>query len=182
MRLHFFAYPYLIVALLLAACAAPLDAREEVAGSALPYRPPRLPPKSCPITKPQDPVFIPPEPYAAKAPYGNFWYGTNRLWTMLEPDGTWSFLPQSENGFGQKVFLWREGYSMTTEPQPIITMSGRQIDGTAVYDEHTDGTNGYHPELGQFMLTGVTVPVPGCWEFTARYEKAELSFVVWVVP
>jgi hypothetical protein len=30
------------------------------------------------------------------------------------------------------------------------------------------------------MLTGVTIPSPGCWEITGRTGKAELSFVVWV--
>jgi hypothetical protein len=32
------------------------------------------------------------------------------------------------------------------------------------------------------MLTGVYVPVPGCWEITGDYEEDKLTFVVWVVP
>jgi hypothetical protein len=149
---------------------------------ASPMRPPLYPPDSCPITQPQDPAFIPPEPYAAQAPYSEFWYGSNGLWTMLQPDGRWYDLPHDEDGFTQKVFWWREGYDMTKEPQPRITVSGRRLDVDAPTFEHTQGTNGYHADMGQFMLAGVEIPTAGCWEITGRYGQAELSFVVWVAP
>jgi hypothetical protein len=61
-------------------------------------------------------------------------------------------------------------------------MSGRRLDGDAPILEQTGGTNGYHGDMGQFMLTGVKVPTAGCWELTGHYGEAELSFVVWVVP
>jgi hypothetical protein len=141
-----------------------------------------LPPADCPITQRQDPPFVPPAPYAAEAPYGEFWYGTNELWTMLQPDGYWHSLPSSEHGYVQKVFWWREGYDMTTEQQPQITVSGRRLDGDAPTFEETGGTNGYHGDMGQFMLTGVAVPTAGCWEITGHYRDATLSFVVWISP
>jgi len=140
------------------------------------------PPANCPITQPQDPPFVPPAPYAPEAPYGEFWYGTNELWTMLQPDGHWYALPHSEHGYGQKVFWWREGYDMTTEQQPQITVSGRLLDGDAPTFEQTGGTNGYHADMGEFMLTGVAVPTAGCWEITGHYREATLTFVVWVSP
>ncbi|WP_374687974.1 hypothetical protein [Promineifilum sp.] len=140
------------------------------------------PPANCPITQPQDPPFVPPAPYAPEAPYGEFWYGTNELWTMLYPDGHWHGLPSNEHGYGQKVLWWREGYDMTTEQQPQITVSGRRLDGDAPTFEQTGGTNGYHADVGQFMLTGVAVPTAGCWEIIGHYRDATLTFVVWVSP
>jgi hypothetical protein len=162
-----------------------MDAPAPTAAPALtapPLLPTPPPPADCPVTQPQDPLFVPPEPYASTAPYGEFWYGTNDLWTMLQPDGLWYALPYDGDGYGQKVFWWREGYDAKTEPQPQITLSGRRLDGDAPAFEQTGGTNGYHADMGEFMLTGVTIPTAGCWEITGRYGQAELSFVVLVAP
>jgi hypothetical protein len=186
MRYPLMKRPFLLLAwlfaLVLTACGAPLAAREAEETVMAPTGLPQYPPDDCPITQPQDPVFVPPEQYASVAPYGEFWYGTNELWTMLQPDGRWAGLPQSEHGYSQKVFWWREGYDMTKETQPRITVSGRRLDGDAPTFENTGGTNGYHGDMGQFMLTGVAVPTSGCWEITGKYREAELSFVVWVAP
>lgn len=175
-----------LCAILLAACSASIAAREMEEAQATPAAPtplPQDPPAACPITQPPDPAFTPPEPYPAVAPYGEFWYGTNELWTMLFPDGRWYALPHDEHGYGQKVFLWREGYDMTEENQPQITMSGRRLDDDGqTFVGETGGTNGYHADMGEFMLTGVSVPTAGCWELTAHYRDATLSFVVWVAP
>jgi hypothetical protein len=171
----------LAAVLLLSACGASAVARE-AAEQATPAALPQQPPDTCPITRPQDPVFVPPQPYAATAPYGQFWYGGNELWTALHPDGSWNGLPHDKSGYTQKVFWWREGYEMTEEPSPEITVSGRRLDNDAPGFEHTGGTNGYHADMGQFMLTGVEVPAAGCWEITGRYGDEALSFVVWVAP
>jgi hypothetical protein len=49
---------------------------------------PDLPPESCPVTAPQEPVFQPPAPNSPESPYpGGFWYGSNALWTLLPNDG-----------------------------------------------------------------------------------------------
>ena len=32
------------------------------------------------------------------------------------------------------------------------------------------------------MLSGVYVPIPGCWEISGDYKGQKLSFVVWVQP
>ena len=171
-----------LCALLLVACNTPIAAREITEIEATPGPLPQDPPASCPITQPPDPAFTPPEPYPAVAPYGEFWYGTNELWTMVQPDGRWVALPHDESGYGQKIFLWREGYDMTTENQPQIAMSGRRLDGAETFTGPTGGTNGYHGDMGQFMLTGVSIPTVGCWEITGQYRDATLSFVVWVAP
>jgi hypothetical protein len=177
-------YPgLLMLTVLLAACGTPIAAKEDIQGqTALPTALPQQLPDSCPVTQPQDPIFVPPEPYPPTAPYGQFWYGTNELWTAIHPDGQWEALPVDKDGYTQKVFWWREGYDMTKEQRPQITVSGRRLDGDAPIFEQTGGTNGYHGDMGQFMLTGVKVPTAGCWELTGHYGEAELSFVVWVAP
>lgn len=171
-----------VLAFLISACGAPIAAREVIEDTAAPAPLPQYPPDGCPITRLQDPVFVPPEPYSPDAAYGNFWYGSNGLWTALQPDGRWYALLRGEKGYSQKVFWWREGYDMQTEPQPQIAVSGRRLDGDAPAFEQTGGTNGYHADLGEFMLTGVAVPTAGCWEITGRYGDEALTFVVWVAP
>lgn len=172
---------FLMTLLLLTACGAPLAAREAEDVSA-PAALPQYPPYSCPVTQPPDPAFIPPSPYPPEAPYGDFWYGSAPLWTLLQPDGRWDGLPSHKDGYGQKVLWWREGYDMTTEQQPDITVSGRRLDGDGETFEQTGATNGYQGDVGEFMLTGVSIPAPGCWEITGYYRKSSLSFVVWVAP
>jgi hypothetical protein len=31
-----------------------------------------------------------------------------------------------------------------------------------------------------FMVVGINLPIPGCWQITTRYESDELTYVVWV--
>lgn len=181
MNAHALFLRLLTLILLLTACGAPIAARGAIEESVTPNLP-QYPPESCPITQPQDPVYVPPEPYSPQAPYGLFWYGSDALWTALEPDGRWYALPHDEGAYGQKVFWWREGYDMTKENQPQVTVSGWRLDGDSPAFEQAGATNGYHADMGQFMLTGVEVPAAGCWEITGHYREAELSFVVWVAP
>lgn len=138
--------------------------------------------KSCPTTQPQSPQFVPPKPYPETDPGGGFWYGTAKLWTDLQPDGLWYGLPKSDAGYSNKLALWREGYSQVEEPQPEITLSAQQLDGEAKVEPFVHGTNAYHPDYGQFMMTGIELPTLGCWEITAEYKEATLSFVIWVAP
>jgi len=137
------------------------------------------PPASCPITRPQDPPFIPPLPYPPTPPPhygGKFWYGTEALWTWLPPDGTWRTLRD-------KSFWWRDGFDWRTEQQPQLALTGRRLDAPAPpFSAPAPATNGYRDDIGPFMLTGVGLATPGCWEITGRYAGTELSFVVWVTP
>lgn len=170
-------------ALLLAACSAPLAAEQVGQLDAAAANPlPQFPPDTCPITQPADPAFVPPEPHPPQAPHGDFWYGSDSLWTLLTPDGRWHSLPTDELGYGQKVLWFRKGYEMTTEERPALAVVGRRLDGDGATFETSDATNGYHPDVGEFMLTGVNVPSAGCWEITGHYRKSSLSFVVWVAP
>jgi hypothetical protein len=143
-------------------------------------------PKSCPITKPPVPPFVPPPPYPTKTDPNSFWFGTDKLWTHLPEGGTWSGLPHytpSDPTFRQKLFFWREGYSWHTESRPRLIITGRRLDASApplVFDGAKAGwqQDQEHP----FMVTGVNFPTLGCWELTANYQGDRLTFVVWVAP
>jgi len=141
-----------------------------------------LPPAECPITQPQTPPFV---PFNRKPSLnsGEFWYGSDKLWTVVRSNGTWSNLPySSSSGYTQKVFWWRQGYDVQAEPQPDLKVTGRRLDAPAPPLVASRATNAYADDIGSAMLVGVAVPSAGCWEITGQYRDAKLSFVVWVVP
>lgn len=146
------------------------------------------PEESCPVTQPPKTTFIPPAPYPEGTPAeGDFWYGTDELWTSLRADGSWWGLPYHthEDGSGhyvQKVVWWNKDYDWQSEPKPEFNVKAQRLDGPAPTYQSSEATNLYHPDFGSGILTGVEVPTLGCWEFTAHYKGHELSFVVWVEP
>ena len=74
----------------------PQSVPEKVEPMATPEVVSKNPPASCPVTFPQDPAFVPPEPYSPISPFpGYFWYGTNSLWTLVPVDGVWADCPAS---------------------------------------------------------------------------------------
>lgn len=190
---HLPPYVFLLLAILLSACAAPSAAdsgslthmsstADSATGTPTPL--PNTPPETCPVTQQPAEPFIPPDPYSPAYPYdGYVWYGTPELWTDIPVDGRWYGLPYSEGkGYTQKIVFWNESYDWQSEPQPEFTLTGQRLDGDASSFKTDHATNGYHPDVGAFILTGVELPTLGCWEITGRYQGAELTFVVWVGP
>lgn len=142
---------------------------------------PHNPPASCPVTTQQDPPFTAPKPYSRDAPFPNqFWYGSESLWTMLPANGTWAGLPHNPQGYTQKVFWWRVGYTWKEEPQPELIVTGERLDAKSSHLIVSEATNAFADDIGSAMLVGVDFPTLGCWKITGQYEDAELSFVVWV--
>jgi hypothetical protein len=140
-------------------------------------------PSSCHLTKPTHP-FLPPVEYSAPARppayYDAEWYGTGRLWTMLRHGGeVWFDLPRGADGLGQKTFWWSADFDVNHEPQPAISVAGRQLDGSGRFASLAPGTNA-GADFGSAMLIGVGVPTTGCWEITATYKRATLSYIAWV--
>jgi hypothetical protein len=130
----------------------------------------------CPVTQPPPTPFVPPPPHAAPAPYTTeFWFGTEQLWTLLPERGIWEGLPHTEQGYTQKLFWWQD----TSSP---FTVTGQGLDASAPALETSPTTNGYHEDLGNFILIGANFPTFGCWEITAHSEDSELTFVIWVAP
>jgi hypothetical protein len=106
---------------------------------------------------------------------------------MVNPEGEiWRGLPyQGDDHEGhvyvQKSFWWRADYSWADEQAPQITVTGKRLDKPGpTFEAGGPGTNGYRDDIGSFMLVGIGIPTPGCWEITGRYGEAELSYVVWI--
>jgi hypothetical protein len=134
----------------------------------------------CSVTRP-DPAFVAPSPYPATPPplYESDWFGSEALWTMIDRDGeVWRF-PQGADGVLVKRFWWSvEWRGMRDEPEPAITVVGTRLDGPGTFTSGP-GTNA-SADFGEAMLAGVEIPTAGCWQITASYRDAVLSFVVWV--
>jgi hypothetical protein len=134
--------------------------------------------KSCPVTTPPSPAFIPPAPYQVNAALNSFWYGDKDLWTALPVNGFWNGLPfRKYEGYSNKLFLWQQGYDGRVEPQPDITVVVRPLLGQPPTVTSHHGTNAFFDHTWQ-MLTGVTFPATGCWEVTASHAGHNLTFVV----
>lgn len=141
------------------------------------------PPDTCPVTRPPTPPFTPPPPYPRYAPASSeFWYGTDTLWTAVPGTGVWSALPHNPEGYTQKVFWWRKGYSWQDEPEPHLSVTGQRLDAPASPLSVSKATNAFAEDIGSAMLVGVDFPTLGCWEISGHYADAELSFVVWIAP
>jgi hypothetical protein len=125
-------------------------------------------PDSCPITKRGEQPIVPPPPYPAKAPKGNFWYGMSQMWTLLGDTGTWAGLGHytpNDPTFRQKLFYWRQGYDWNAEPRPRLTVTGRRLDAAAPPLMADAANGGYREEdWKSFMVVGINLPTLGCWE------------------
>ena len=134
---------------------------------------------SCPVTPAPSPAFTPPAPYPPNPPSGSFWFGTEKLWTLLRADGTWQNLPHSDSGYGQKLFWWRDSYDWKAEPQPKVIVTAKRLDAAAPAVSAPRASNGYRQEdWKSFMVVGIDIPKAGCWQITGRYGSDELTFVV----
>lgn len=197
-RLHFLR-SIIILASLLAGCAPSANAQSKevkaVDSSNAPTELPKIsnpadsakseivskdPSKECPLTVPQNPLFTPPAPYSDLGFKGEFWYGSNALWTAVRHNGVWEGLPRNPEGYTQKVFWWSEGYVWNEDPEPELIVTGERLDASAPPLRASKATNAYADDIGSAMLTGVDLPTLGCWKITGQYKKTELSFVVWV--
>jgi len=143
------------------------------------------PSDSCPVTKPPLMAFNPPSPYPAELPAESFWFGNEKLWTNLRMDGTWNGLPHykpTDSAFRNKLFWWHEGYDWRTENPPNLSVTGKRLDAPArplATDEHANAgwtNDSHHP----FMVAGIFIPTPGCWQITGDYKGDRLTFVVLV--
>jgi hypothetical protein len=140
-------------------------------------------PADCPVTVPQNPPFTPPAPYDKLGFKNHFWFGSNTLWTIVPSNGVWSELPYNPpTGLTQKIFWWRDGYSVEGEPQPNLIVTGKRLDASAPPLIASRATNAFASDIGEAMLVGVDFSTPGCWKITGKYKTTKLSFVVWVAP
>jgi hypothetical protein len=100
---------------------------------------------------------------------------------MLSNDGeVWRGLPRGDDGLlSQKTFWWSAAFDVNHEPQPVIGVEGRRLDGPDRFEVPPPGTNA-QADFGSAMLVGIGLPTGGCWQISATYRGASLSYVVWV--
>lgn len=145
----------------------------------------------CPVTVPPQPGLIPPEPYPPEPPlfpepFQDVWYGSPELWTILDHNGAvWRGLPVAQDGHvGDKTLWFSENFS-TAEGEDFtgdadITVTAVHLDGSSPEVIERGGVPSFNRDIKNFMLVGLELPEPGCWEVTATYRGAELSYVVLV--
>ena len=173
--------------LVIALAASTAGGRQASSQQSSPQRNPV--PESCPMTPRPSRAFIPPADYRSPDPLPKnfFLIGTEKLWTEIGDSMVWQWTPHTpghEQDLTAKIFWFREDYHWRTEPVPKLRVTGRRIDGPAppLVNPQGPATNVIIDSWRGAMLTGVWVPVPGCWEITGNYEGDKLSFNVWVEP
>ncbi|MFV2000985.1 MAG: hypothetical protein ACC654_11540 [Acidimicrobiia bacterium] len=123
----------------------------------------------CPVTIPPEPGFAPPDGYPS-TPVSGVWYGSEGLWTVIEEDGISS---------PRMTVLWSINFpGGQEEEQPEVDVTWTRIDivGEPI-SNGGEATNAYTPGDGDFMIAGLDPNEPGCWQVTATYKGATLSYV-----
>jgi hypothetical protein len=131
-----------------------------------------VPPDSCPVTIP-GPGFTPPADYPATPSDPNsVWYGNDQLWTAISNDGSYS---------GPRRSVWWSvnfpgGYE---EEEPPIQTTFRLLNrGREVTLTSDRGINAYIEPDAWMMVVNIGDPnYSGCWEVTATYKGASLTYV-----
>ena len=134
--------------------------------------------EECPTTLPPKPVFVPQTEVAPDQ--GQFFYGSDSLWTTLPSSGVWDTLPQSEKGFTQKIYWWSEDFDISVEFKPSLTITALLLDDKNAAPQtisSSAATTGSDPS-GAFMLVGMEFPTEGCWQITGAYKETKLTFNV----
>lgn len=133
----------------------------------------------CPVTIPPQPGMTAPEPYPPTYPHpGSVWYGTERLWTVLPVDAKYE---------PRKSVWWSTNFpGGAEEERPNIHVRWTRLSGDerVVIDNGGQGTNAHTAEEGWFMIAGADPTTdatklhrPGCWQVTASYKDATLTYV-----
>jgi hypothetical protein len=136
--------------------------------------------QSCPVTRASARPFVPPSPYSTGQ--HEFLYGSPALWTVLHAE--WHVHS------GGKLPYFRQGYDWMKEKEPRLTVVARRLDGNAPLVWNGWANNGSiegRGPAGMFMVTGLDIPSPGCWEIAAHYAESRdkiqtLTYTVWVEP
>ncbi|HVM35673.1 MAG TPA: hypothetical protein VM784_10050 [Actinomycetota bacterium] len=138
----------------------------------------------CPVTVPPQSGFVPPKPYPPEPPLEQVWFGTAELWTLLDREGAvWSGLSvgKGPHPVGDKTLWFSENFS-TAQREDFsadadITLTAVHLDGSARTVVQEGGVPSFNSGIKNFMLVPLGLPEAGCWELTATYRNAELSYV-----
>ena len=141
---------------------------------------PDLPPPSCKVTLPPDGLYLPP---SAGPWYGEtadqFYFGTDKLWTVLPVDGIWRGSDAAGPGdfvYADKMPWYRVSTGMPEKLGPL-TITGKRLDGPAPTFIETNEDFQYNPGG---MMGGISIPAYGCWRINGHYADGDVTFTVWV--
>jgi len=151
-------------------------------------------PPNCSVTLPADGSFTPPSPFpndpelwhlswGLPPPPGSrrFWFGTERLWTVLPANGTWSneWGDPACAGYCNKM-PW---FALSNDEGPL-TITGKRLDGPSLSFTEFEAIDGFgRTSTGvEEVMGGIIIPASGCWQVTGHFRDQELSFTVWVAP
>lgn len=153
-------------------CALPLVATADDAETPIP--------ESCPVTRATAETRFTPPPPSRAMDVGStmFWYGTDALYTALFSDGRWRGI-KSSTGTRNKSFWHRKNPEWEQENPYQFKVTYREHAETGPMFTVGRVTNAI---LGgeMSMLIMLELPTRGCWEVTANYKDAYVSFVTWV--
>ena len=123
----------------------------------------------CVATVPPEPGLVVPDTHPKEPVFGR-WYGTPDLWTVLEPDGSYG---------PRKSVWWSANFpGGAVEERPEVLVTWRRLDREEpILTNDSIATNAHTVGDGHFMIAGIDPAERGCWEITASYKGATLSYV-----
>jgi hypothetical protein len=125
-------------------------------------------PDECDATIP-DEVFVPPGDLPATRTDGKVWYGTDELWTAIPANGISDF---------QKSTWWSSNFpGSAEEPHPEIEVTYRLLGDETETLTNSNVIVASTPDEGSYMSVGFQPDLQGCWEVTATYKDAVLTYV-----
>jgi hypothetical protein len=140
------------------------------------------PPANCRVTLPSDGVYEPPSTdfwRSRTSGPSRFYFGTDKLWTVLPVDGTWRGpYPGYSRDFvyDEKLQWFRTRAASSPKSVPLI-IKGKRLDGPAPSFIETNEAFDYNPGG---IVGSISIPAYGCWEITGHYDDQEVRFTVWV--
>jgi hypothetical protein len=125
-------------------------------------------PDECGATIP-DEAFVPPDGYQPTRTDGKVWFGTEELWTAIPANGISDF---------EKSVWWSSNFpGSAEEPRPEIQVTFRLLGDESKTITNSNATIASTPDEGSFMSVGFQPDLQGCWEVTATYKDATLTYV-----
>jgi len=139
-----------------------------------------MPPTNCRVTLPSDGVYEPPSlEFGPSRTPSQFYFGTDKLWTVLPADGTWRGpYPGGARDFVYSDKLgWYKTRGVVPEKTGALTIKGKRLDGPAPFFVETNEFFAYNPGG---IIGGISIPADGCWQITGHYDEQDVTFTVWV--
>jgi len=126
--------------------------------------------ENCPVTIPRQ-SFTPPDSHPAAPSGERVWFGKDELWTVLSNEGSYDG--------PRKSVWWSSKFTdpgVESEPDISVTWTLRNSSiPITITNDHA--TNGSTAEDGLFMIAGIDPNITGCWEVTAIYKGASLTYI-----